>query len=985
MFNTFRMFQRRTIPMRSAITFITLLMMSAGSTYGQFYQGPASGSVPGGIVMNTNTFPLGEPLYPGPLLRPVKNKERVNPLPDPINLPPPAGPEGSNFFADPSVRGVHTGPPPITRRSFAGIPQTNAIPPDPHLAVGPNHIMQVVNTTFRISDKSGATLKTINADSWYGSLVPGVFVYDPKVVYDHFAGRWIMVWLDVDMNLQRGNYLISVSDDDNPLGVWHCWALPSTVNGSTIDGTWADYEGVGFDHRALYLTSNQFDFSGTYHHVKIRIINKTQLYAASVGAVTWTDFWDVRDAWGNPMIGTRPSISYSQPTEYYLVGNAPFVTATYMVVYKITDPLTNPSLSAVHVPVVSSGSAPNAGQPNGATPLEGGGYNGGIRCEPVYKDSSLWVVHAVRSGTANQFSSVRYVRIDVTSDVASEDVVFGAEGYWHIWPALGVDRDNNIAITFTRTSTSEFPAAAFSWRLDTDPPGLRPTEVFRPGVNTYVVVADNRNRWGDYMGMAVDPVDRNDFWMNTETVPALNTWGTWIHSMRVVPFVGARATFSSETLDFGSIEAGVRDTLPLTLVNAGSDPLTVSSLAPHDSAFSVLGLPALPVVVQTYDSLQLRVVFHPATHGLVRDTLHMVSNDSTRPPERIPLSGKGVVIGAAVPGVMYASSTGSAGSLYTINTTTGVPTLLGPTGANDLNGLAVHPATRELFGVYAAGVQSTLYRVSNLHGDALPVRIVPVPNMRAIAIGGGDTLYGGTTNGRLYRVNLLTGDTAMVGVAPGLTYSAFSFNPHTGALWASVRPAVVNRDRIYTVNTSTGEATLVGATGDGAITPSITFDALGSLYGLKGAGTAVNTLIAIDTLTAAGTLIGSAGMSGLIAITVRTDSMGSVDVRDPGQTGIPQDFVLLPNYPNPFNPETRIGYGLPEQSEVFLRVYDVTGREVALLAEGIRPAGFHSVAWNGTNRAGAQVASGVYFYALDARSVAGSRSFMTSRKMVLVR
>jgi hypothetical protein len=126
-------------------------------------------------------------------------------------------------------------------------------------------------------------------------------------------------------------------------------------------------------------------------------------------------------------------------------------------------------------------------------------------------------------------------------------------------------------------------------------------------------------------------------------------------------------------------------------------------------------------------------------------------------------------------------------------------------------------------------------------------------------------------------------------------------------------------------------------------------------------------------------------VTGLIAIAARTDSAGFVAVDEPVRSGIPQDFILLANYPNPFNPETRIGYGLPEESEVAVRIYDVTGREIIVLAGGIQPAGFHSVVWNGTNRTGSQVASGVYFYALDARSVEGNRSVMTSRKMLLVR
>ncbi len=967
------------------LTILLVLLLTAGSAHSQFYQGPASGSVPGGLVMNTNNFPLGGPMYPGPLLRPAKNKERVHPLPDPPDLPPPSGPEGSNFMADPSLLGLRLGPPPITVGSFAGISQTNAIPPDPHIAVGPNHIMEVVNTTFRIFDKSGATLKTILADSWYGSLVPGVFVYDPKIVYDHFAGRWIMVWLDVNFSPQRGNYLISVSDDDNPLGVWYSWALPSTVNGSTSSGTWADYEGVGYDQRAVYLTSNMFDFSGNYQHVKFRILDKAQLYAGSAGTVGWTDFWDVKDAWGNPMIGTRPSICYTATNEFYLVGNSPFTTSTYLVVYRIMDPLTTPSIITVHIPVVSSASAPNGGQPNGATPLEGGGFNGGLRCEPAYRDGSLWVVHSVRSGSASQYASVRYVRIDVTADSVQEDVAFGAEGYWHIWPALAVDQDRNVAVTFTRTSASEFPAAAFTWRLATDPPGLRATEIFRPGANTYVVLADGRNRWGDYMGITVDPADRNNFWMATETVPAQNSWSTWIHGMRVVPYTGAHASLTAASLQFGSLEVGLQDTLALTLTNTGSDPLTITGFGPRDSAYSVLGLPALPVTVLTYDSLNLRVVFAPRVHGTLLDTLRLVSNDTARPPERVALRGRGVVIGTAVPGVLYATSSGSSSSLYALNTSTGAATLLGATGVGDLQGLAVHPVTHELYGVNASSSRSTLYRVSSAFGDALPVASVPVPNMRAIAFAGEDTVYGGTTTGQLFVVQPASGDTTFVGQAGGINYSGFSINPHSGVLWASVRPLLTNRDRIYTVNTTTGAVTLIGATGDGAITPSIAFAPTGILYGLKGTGSSPSNLIQIDTLTAVGTILGSTGVVGMLAITMRTDSAGVVAVGEEPTDGLPVAYDLLPNFPNPFNPETRITYALPVPGQVELRVFDVAGRLVTVLEEGPRPAGYHTVIWNGTNRSGAAVASGVYFCTLEARSSNGLRSFTSTRKMLLLR
>jgi aminopeptidase N len=93
----------------------------------------------------------------------------------------------------------------------------------------------------------------------------------------------------------------------------------------------------------------------------------------------------------------------------------------------------------------------------------------------------------------------------------------------------------------------------------------------------------------------------------------------------------------------------------------------------------------------------------------------------------------------------------------------------------------------------------------------------------------------------------------------------------------------------------------------------------------------------------------------------------------------PYAFGLRQNYPNPFNPHTTIGFSVPERGPVTLRVYDVTGRLVTILADRDFPGGRHTVNWNGTNRRGESVASGIYFYKI----VAGDR--VATKKMLLLR
>jgi len=91
------------------------------------------------------------------------------------------------------------------------------------------------------------------------------------------------------------------------------------------------------------------------------------------------------------------------------------------------------------------------------------------------------------------------------------------------------------------------------------------------------------------------------------------------------------------------------------------------------------------------------------------------------------------------------------------------------------------------------------------------------------------------------------------------------------------------------------------------------------------------------------------------------------------------DFTLHQNVPNPFNPSTRITYELPARSAVALRVYDVDGRLVREMVDAVQGPGSFSVEWNGWNDHGHPVASGVYFYRLEA----GAR--VETRKMVFLK
>jgi hypothetical protein len=93
---------------------------------------------------------------------------------------------------------------------------------------------------------------------------------------------------------------------------------------------------------------------------------------------------------------------------------------------------------------------------------------------------------------------------------------------------------------------------------------------------------------------------------------------------------------------------------------------------------------------------------------------------------------------------------------------------------------------------------------------------------------------------------------------------------------------------------------------------------------------------------------------------------------------LPDRFGLSQNFPDPFNPSTTIQYQLPQSAHVTLKIYNVLGQDVITLVDAMESAGYKSAVWNGSN-----VASGVYFYRIEATS--GTKTFIDVRKMLVIK
>ena len=95
---------------------------------------------------------------------------------------------------------------------------------------------------------------------------------------------------------------------------------------------------------------------------------------------------------------------------------------------------------------------------------------------------------------------------------------------------------------------------------------------------------------------------------------------------------------------------------------------------------------------------------------------------------------------------------------------------------------------------------------------------------------------------------------------------------------------------------------------------------------------------------------------------------------------MPTVFALLQNYPNPFNPSTKIRYEVPMSAQVKITIFDILGREVATLVNGIQEPGVHQIEWRALS-----VSTGVYFYRMEARALDGNGNFTAVKKLLFVK
>jgi hypothetical protein len=130
--------------------------------------------------------------------------------------------------------------------------------------------------------------------------------------------------------------------------------------------------------------------------------------------------------------------------------------------------------------------------------------------------------------------------------------------------------------------------------------------------------------------------------------------------------------------------------------------------------------------------------------------------------------------------------------------------------------------------------------------------------------------------------------------------------------------------------------------------------------------------------------IGVSGRDTIVVAGASPQDCGVYEMGGAAGAGRPEDdtplrYELAASHPNPFRGSTTIGFAIPAAGRVGLNVYDVSGRRVAVLADGHYEPGRYAISWDGRSAAGHQVSSGIYFYRLEAGD------FVRIRRMFLVK
>ncbi len=634
----------RVLP-RHCLVLMALLFGFAATVSAQVMQGPTT------IRQNVHhdvSLPLTEMVKNAPpvtdlSLHDVEPMKRV-PLP----------PGLSTLTEDPVLQSMDliTTPSPTVGLSFEGLGQgqygfgVQYIPPDTNGSVGATQYVQWVNASFAVFDKATGTklLGPVLGNTLWSGFGGGCQTNnngDPVVTYDKLANRWVMSQFSVGTT----PYLqcIAVSQTSDATGAWYRYSFSY----GTVD--FDDYPKMGVWPDAYYETFDMFLNGQSYIGPDACAYDRNKMLAglaatqqcfqqsASIGPLLPAD-----------LDGTTPPPTGSP--NYLLT----FGTNT-LDLYKFHVDWTTPTNSTFTGPTVINVAAFNPLCGGGQCVAEPGGYTldslgDRLMHRLAYRNfgthESLVVDHSVTAGSSG---GVRWYEIQNPSGtpVVAQQSTYAPDASYRWMGSVAMDHAGDLAVGYSKSSSSVYPSIAFAGRLATDPVSTLQAEtlvVSGTGSQSY----NSNNRWGDYSAMQVDPVDDCTFWYTQEYIKTTGSfnWNTRIANFKFTN-CGSQVTINPTSLTFASQVVGTSSTSqPVTLTNSGTSAVTSISVGASGD-FSQTN--NCGTSLSANSSCTINVTFTPTAVGTRTGTLTVTDSAGT---QTASLSGTGASSVSLSPGTI---------------------------------------------------------------------------------------------------------------------------------------------------------------------------------------------------------------------------------------------------------------------------------------------------------------------------------------------
>ena len=417
------------------------------------------------------------------------------------------------------------------RAKFPGIGFTGFVPPDPDLAVGPNHIVAVVNSDVAFFNKATG-LKTFqqsgDGNGFFNNIgVTSDFTFDPKCYFDRLSQRFFVLFLE--LGAADSKVLLAVSDDADPNGTWFKYRIEAKVTEGS-NTWWLDYPGFAVNKDAVVFTGNMFPLGGSASGVftSIAVLPKAPLLTGGSSTASY-----IKDT----TMFTLQVARTADASQSIIYGAATASTSSIRMT-ALTNLTGTPTLQKadVTVPVFGLPSDVPAASGRMLDGLDGRLYNAHFR------GGRLVTAHTVKHTDGRmkarwyEFAVNNWPNSGTPSLRQAGDILLGGTNT-HM-PAINTNSAGDISVIFSRNNASTNPETCIAVRFATDPLNtMGAPQVIATSAGTYG--GAGFNRWGDYFGCEIDPVDNLTFWGIGMVGAVGGNWTTHINKWSVSSGAGA--------------------------------------------------------------------------------------------------------------------------------------------------------------------------------------------------------------------------------------------------------------------------------------------------------------------------------------------------------------------------------------------------------------------------------------------------------------